>query len=134
MAYYGEYRLSMTQGGRIALPKKIRDELGDTKLVITKGEGGCLFGYDVKSWEGRVQELLHLPLAERDTKENLTKRRIIFSSTVYLETDEQGRVVLPKALRVFAILSKTTLIAGVGDHFEIWDMNKWTEYISSTKS
>jgi len=134
MAYYGEYRLSMTQGGRIALPKKIRDELGDTKLVITKGEGGCLFGYDVKSWEGRVKELLHLPLAERDTKENLTKRRIIFSSTVYLETDEQGRVVLPKALRVFAILSKTTLIAGVGDHFEIWDMNKWTEYISSTKS
>ena len=134
MAYYGEYRLSMTQGGRIALPKKIRDELGDTKLVITKGEGGCLFGYDVKSWEGRVQELLHLPLAERDTKENLTKRRIIFSSTVYLETDEQGRVVLPKALRVFAILSKTTLIAGVGDHFEIWDMNKWTEYISATKS
>ena|SRR3989344_4129360 len=134
MAYYGEYRLSMTQGGRIALPKKIRDELGDTKLVITKGEGGCLFGYDVKSWEGRVKELLHLPLAERDTKENLTKRRIIFSSTVYLETDEQGRVVLPKALRVFAILSKTTLIAGVGDHFEIWDMNKWTEYISATKS
>jgi MraZ protein len=134
MAYYGEYRLSMTQGGRIALPKKIRDELGDTNLVITKGEGGCLFGYDVKSWEGRVQELLTLPIAERDTKENLAKRRIIFSSTVYLEADEQGRVVLPKALRAFAILSKTTLIAGVGDHFEIWDMNKWTEYISSTKS
>lgn len=134
MAYYGEYRLSMTQGGRIALPKKVRDELGDTKLVITKGDGGCLFGYDVKSWEGRVQEILNLPLAERDTKENLAKRRIIFSSTVYLETDEQGRVVLPKALRTFAILSKTTLIAGVGDHFEIWDMNKWTEYISSTKS
>ena len=132
--FLGTFEPNLMDKGRIALPKKIRDELGDTKLVITKGEGGCLFGYDVKSWEGRVQELLHLPLAERDTKENLTKRRIIFSSTVYLETDEQGRVVLPKALRVFAILSKTTLIAGVGDHFEIWDMNKWTEYISSTKS
>ncbi|MDA1316928.1 MAG: cell division/cell wall cluster transcriptional repressor MraZ [bacterium] len=134
MAYYGEYRLSMTQGGRIALPKKVRDELGNTQLVITKGEGGCLFGYDVKSWEGRVQELLTLPLSERDTTENLAKRRVIFSSTIYLETDDQGRVVLPKNLRTFAIRSKKVVIAGVGDHFEIWDLNKWEEYINSTNS
>lgn len=134
MAYYGEYRLSMTQGGRIALPKKIRDELGDTKLVITKGEGGCLFGYDVKVWEGRVQELLNLPLSERDTTQNLTKRRVVFSSTVYLETDDQGRVVLPKALRAFAALSKTNVIVGVGDHFEIWDIEHWNTYIKEVQN
>lgn len=134
MAYYGEYRLSMTQGGRIALPKKIRDELGETEVVITKGEGGCLFGYDVKSWEGRVQELLNLPLSERDSPENLAKRRVVFSSTIYLEADEQGRIVLPKSLRTFAIRSKKVVIAGVGDHFEIWDKERWEEYISSTNS
>lgn len=133
MAYYGEYRLSMTQGGRIALPKKIRDELGNTQLVITKGEGGCLFGYDVNSWEGRVQELLNLPLSERDTKENLAKRRVIFSSTIYLETDEQGRIILPKNLRTFAIRSRKVVITGVGDHFEIWDASGWQEYVASLK-
>jgi len=134
MAYYGEYRLSMTQGGRIALPKKVRDELGETEVVITKGEGGCLFGYDVTSWEGRVKELLNLPLSERDSTENLAKRRVIFSSTIYLEADEQGRIVLPKNLRTFAIRSKKVVIAGVGDHFEIWDQSQWETYMSSSSN
>jgi len=116
------------------LPKKVRDELGETEVVITKGEGGCLFGYDVTSWEGRVKELLNLPLSERDSTENLAKRRVIFSSTIYLEADEQGRIVLPKNLRTFAIRSKKVVIAGVGDHFEIWDQSQWETYMSSSSN
>lgn len=131
MVFYGEYEVSITEGGRIALPKKFREDLADKQVVITKGFGKCLAGYDKKSWETRVNELLQVSLLE---KENLEKRRVLFSSTVYLEIDEQGRAVLPRNLRDFAALSKKAVIAGIGDHFEIWDKDRWNEYINEVKS
>lgn len=134
MVYYGEYEASLTEGGRLALPKKIREGLGDKEFVITKGSDKCLFGYDKKSWEERVKELLNMTLVEKEKPENLEKRRILFSSTVYLEVDEQGRAVVPKNLRDFAALSKKAIIAGIGDHFEIWDKSRWEEYISEIKN
>src|SRR3989344_9063386 len=124
MVYYGEYEVTLTEGGRIALPKKIREGLGNTEFVVTKGSGKCLFGYDKKSWEERVKELLTMSTVEKDKPENLEKRRILFSSTVYLEIDEQGRAVLPRNLRDFAALLKKAVIAGIGDHFEIWGKNR----------
>lgn len=130
MVYYGEYEVSITAGGRIALPKKIREDLGDKEFVITKGSGNCLFGYDKKSWEEQVEKLLNMTFIEKEKPENLEKRRIVFSSTIYLEIDEQGRAVLPKNLRQFAALSKKAVIAGIGDHFEIWDKERWNEYIN----
>ena len=134
MVYYGEYEVSITSGGRVALPKKIREGFQDNEFVITKGSKNCLFGYDKNSWEERVKELLNMTPIEKERPENLEKRRIVFSSTVYLTIDEQGRSVLPRNLRDYAALSKKTVIAGIGDHFEIWDKQKWEEYIAEAKS
>jgi len=134
MVYYGEYEVSLTAGGRVALPKKIRDSLNNKEFVITKGSGKCLLGYDTKSWEEQANQLLNIPILERDNPENLKKRRVLFSSTVYLEIDDQGRTVLPKNLREFAALSKKAVIAGIGDHFEIWDKALWLEYLAEVKS
>ena len=134
MVYYGEYEVSLTAGGRVALPKKIRDSLNNKEFVITKGSGNCLLGYDTKRWEEQVNQLLNIPILERDNPENLKKRRILFSSTIYLEVDDQGRTVLPKNLREFAALSKKAVIAGIGDHFEIWDKSLWLKYLEEVKS
>src|SRR3989344_722635 len=125
MVYYGEYEVSLTAGGRVALPKKIREGFGNNEFVITKGLGKCLSGYDKISWEGRIKELLNMPVSEKESLANIEKRRILVSSTVYLEIDDQGRAVLPKNLRKLAALSKKAVIAGIGEHFEIWDTNKW---------
>ena len=134
MVYYGEYEVSLTLGGRIALPKKIREGFGNNEFVITKGLGKCLSGYDKISWEGRIKELLNMPVSEKESLANIEKRRILFSSTVYLEIDDQGRAVLPKNLREFAALSKKAVIAVIGDHFEIWDKSLWLKYLADVKS
>src|SRR3990167_7475540 len=134
MVYYGEYEVSLTAGGRVALPKKIRDSLKNKEFVITKGAGNCLLGYDIQSWEKQANQLLNVPILERDNPENLKKRRVLFSSTVYLEIDDQGRTVLPKNLREFAALSKKAVIAGIGDHFEIWDKSLWVKYLSEVSA
>lgn len=134
MVYFGEYEVSLTAGGRIALPKRIREGFENKEFIITKGSENYLVGYDKKSWDEQVQEMLNLPILEKENPENLRKRRILFSSTVYLEIDDQGRAVLPKNLRKFAALSKKAVIAGVGDHFEIWDKRRWQEYVDDIKN
>ena len=128
MVFYGEYEVSITSGGRIALPKKIRDTLNGMEFVVTKGFSNCLAGYDKQDWEKRAQELLNVSLLE---KEHIEKRRVLFSSTVYVSIDDQGRAVLPRNLREFGAVEKKVMIVGVGDHFEIWNKERWSEYLKT---
>lgn len=125
MVFFGEYPVAFTGNGRIVIPKKIRELLKGDTVVITKGFDNCLAGYDKEDWEGRAKELMTVSLLE---KENIEKRRFLFASTVYIEIDEQGRLVLPKNLLQYVGFSKKAMIVGVGDHFEIWEPEKWESY------
>jgi len=127
MVFYGEYEVSVTAGGRVALPKKIRELLSLNLVIATKGFGSCLALYDKTDWEKRANDLLNVSLLEQ---EHIEKRRKLFSSATLLELDSQGRIVLPKQLQKFAEVFSSILIVGVGDHFEIWDKLKWEVYIS----
>lgn len=128
MVFYGEYEVSMTSGGRVALPKRIREALSGTEFVLSRGFTNCLAGYDKKDWEKRASELLNVSLLD---KEHIEKRRMLFSSTTYIPIDDQGRAVLPKNLREFAAIESKVMIVGVGDHFELWDKSAWEQYINS---
>ncbi len=130
MVFFGEYQVSFTAPGRIVLPKKLRELLKGNTFVLTKGFDNCLAGYDKEDWELRAKELLNVSLLER---ENLEKRRFLFSSAVYLEIDDQGRFVVPKNLLLYGSLSQKVVIVGTGDHFEIWDGNKWDLYTKNMK-
>lgn len=127
MVFYGEYEVSMTSGGRVALPKKIREALNGSEFVLTKGFSNCLAGYDKKDWEQRAEDLLNVSLLE---KEHIEKRRVLFSSTTFITIDDQGRAVMPKALRSYSKITKKVMIVGVGDHFELWDKSEWQNYMS----
>ncbi len=130
MVFFGEYSVSFSAPGRIVLPKKLRELLKGNTFVLGKGFDNCLAGYDKEDWEARAKELLSVSLLDR---ENLEKRRFLFSSAVYLEIDEQGRFVIPRSLLQFGFLSEKVVIAGVGDHFEIWDEEHWKAYMKKMK-
>ena len=131
MVFFGEYQLSFSAPGRIVLPKKIRELLKGDIFVITKGFDSCLAGYDKDDWENRAKSLLGVSLLE---KEQIEKRRFLFSSTVYLEIDDQGRFVIPRSLLTYANLSEKVITVGVGDHFEIWNLEKWSTYLQEVKN
>ena len=40
----GEYEHSLDAKGRLIMPAKIREDIGE-KFIITKGLDGCLFGF-----------------------------------------------------------------------------------------
>ena len=131
MVFFGEYLVSFTAPGRLVLPKKLRELLKGDIFILTKGFNFCLGGYDKDEWENKAKDLLNVSLLEQD---NLEKRRFVFSSTVYLEIDDQGRFVIPRSLIQYANLNEKAYVIGVGDHFEIWSKEKWEKYIKEVKS
>lgn len=130
MVFFGEYAVSFSAPGRIVLPKKLRELLKGNIFILTKGFDFCLSGYDKEDWELKARELLNVSLLE---KENLEKRRFLFSSAVYLEIDDQGRFVIPRHLLSYGELKEKVLIIGVGDHFEIWSEERWEKYKKESK-
>ena len=125
MVFFGEYQINFSGSGRLLLPKKVRELLKGNTFILTKGFDNCLSGYDKDDWEKRAAELLNPSLLQPTDMDN---RRYIFSSLVYLEIDEQGRFVVPKNLLEYGQLKEKVVIIGVGDHFEIWEANKWETY------
>lgn len=131
MVFFGEFTVSVTDGGRIVIPKKIRENLKGDSFILTKGFDICLAGYDKEDWLNRTQNLTQVSILE---KQDIEKKRFIFSGANEIAIDEQGRFVIPKALLEFLNLSEESVkIIGVGDHFEIWDVRKWEEYLKTLK-
>lgn len=125
MVFFGEYQANLSGTGRFLLPKRIRELLKGNTFILTKGFDNCLAGYDKEDWEKRAADLLNPSLLQPT---DLRERREIFSALSYLEIDDQGRFVIPKNLLNYAGLKEKITIIGVGDHFEIWNAEKWKKY------
>lgn len=131
MVFFGEYSVSVTDGGRIAIPKKIRENLKGDVCILTKGFDICLAGYDRDDWLKRTLEINTVSLLE---KEQIEKRRVLFSGAQELVIDDQGRLVIPKLLTHYMNFSSQKMkVIGVGDHFEIWDESAWEKYLTKIK-
>jgi len=128
MLFFGEYGVNITAGGRLVIPKKIREALGKVKsFTLTKGFDPCLSGFRNEDWEKSVYELMGVSVLEMRKMEI---KRHLFSSAAILEMDDQGRVVIPKNLLIYAnLVNKTeTVFIGVGTYFEIWAKDNWEAY------
>ena len=128
--FLGEYNHTLDERGRITLPRKIRFELGERQMVLTRGFDTCIFGYDLAAWEREATKQLETSVT---TKEGRALRRYVFSAAEKVETDKLGRVILPTHLKEYAKVGLEVKVIGAGDHFEIWDMNTWKEFDKGTK-
>lgn len=120
----GEYEHTIDTKGRLAMPAKLREALGN-KFIITKGLDGCLFVYDMEQWQLLEAKLASLPMS-RKTARDFT--RFLFGGACESECDKQGRILIPANLRQHAGLEKNVTVVGVGARAEIWDTTKWLEY------
>jgi MraZ protein len=115
--FMGEYGHSLDTKGRLIIPSKFREALGD-KFVITRSLDPCLCVYDMPAWERFVQKLSGLPYNTRKQRELV---RFFMSSATEVEPDKQGRILLPQKLRTHAHIEKNVVLLGVGARIEIWD-------------
>lgn len=121
--FIGEHKQKMDTKGRVVVPAKFRDELGN-HVVITKGLDGCLFAFSRESWEVLEEKLASLPFADKKVR---NFNRFFLAGASDLETDKLGRVLMPSVLRGFASLDKEVVWVGVGNRIEIWDIDTWTK-------
>ena len=119
----GEFNHSIDAKGRLIIPSKFREILGED-FVITKGLDGCLFLYPDNEWRVFEEKLRTLPLTNKNAR---TFTRFFLGSAVDGSLDKQGRVLISSALRSFAGLEKEVVLVGVLDRVEIWDKTKWDE-------
>lgn len=115
--FMGTYDHSLDAKGRVIVPSKFREALGD-RFVITRSLDPCLCVYDMPAWERFVQKLSGLPYNTRKQRELV---RFFMSSATEVEPDKQGRILLPQKLRTHAHIEKNVVLLGVGARIEIWD-------------
>ena len=123
----GEFEHSLDAKGRIIMPAKLRESIGE-KFVVTKGLDGCLFAFSLSEWTNFEEKLKSLPLSNKNSREFT---RFFLSGASECEIDKQGRFLIPTNLRSIANLKKDIVIIGVGTRIEIWDKEKWEDYNSA---
>ena len=122
----GEYEHSLDAKGRLIMPAKIREDIGE-KFIITKGLDGCLFGFSQTEWTNFEEKLKTLPLTNKNARDFV---RFFLSGAIECEIDKQGRFLIAGNLREYAQMEKEVVIIGVGTGIEIWNKEKWKEYNS----
>ena len=123
----GEYEHSLDTKGRLIMPSKLREDMGE-KFIVTKGLDGCLFGFSKNEWQNFEEKLKTLPLTNKNARDFV---RFFLSGATECEIDKQGRFLIANNLREYATLEKDVVIIGVGTRLEIWDREKWKNYNSS---
>lgn len=118
--FMGEFDHSIDTKGRIIIPSKFREGLGE-EFVITMGLDGCLFVYPQEEWQAFVNELAKLP----GTKEARQLQRYFMAKAAACEADKQGRILIPAKLRESAGLDKDIVFVGVLNKIEIWSKERW---------
>ena len=112
----GEYHHNIDDKGRLVIPNKYRDELGDT-FIVTRGIEKCIFVYSLDEWNNMVNELKELPFTRKNAR---TFMRMLMSGATECELDNNGRINIPSPLVNYASIDKECVVIGVGDRLEIW--------------
>ena len=125
--FMGEYNHTIDAKGRLIVPAKFREILGDN-FIVTKGLDGCLFVYPNDEWTRFEEKLKSLPLTNKNARQFT---RFFLAGAAACEVDKQGRILLPQVLREFASLKKDVVLVGVASRIEIWSRERWDESMNT---
>ena len=123
MGFRAEYQNNMDAKGRVILPIKFRETIGN-KFILTKGFDHNLFIYPLDEWKKVEEKLSNLKITNKNSR---IIKRLLQGSAVEVEIDNQDRISIPQNLRLYAELEKELLFVGQGEYIEIWAKNKFEE-------
>ena len=114
----GQYAHNIDAKGRLFIPARLREELGQT-FHVTVGMDHCLSIYSDESWAAFTDKVRSLPYSKAKAL------RPLFANAVDCEPDGQGRILIPAKLREYAELQKDVVVLGRVDRAEIWNAERW---------
>ena len=119
--YRGEYSHTIDAKGRMSIPAKLKNQLGDS-FVITRSMDGCLMAFDTEEWDKFEEKLKSLPFTNKDAR---TIVRYFTGGASDVDVDAQGRILVPAYLREYAGLTKDAVVIGMGNRVEIWSRERY---------
>lgn len=119
--FMGEYNHTIDAKGRLIVPAKFREALGD-EFVVTRGLDDCLFVFPNEGWKVFEEKLSTLPVANKNARRFA---RFFLSGAATVELDKQGRILIPTTLREYGALEKEVVFIGVANRVEIWSKERW---------
>ena len=126
--FMGEFHHTVDNKGRLIIPSRVREDLGD-QFIVTRGLEKCLFIYPRDEWNNIIQKYKQLP----DTKDRRYFMRIFLSGATICELDKQGRINIPIPLLEYASLEKDCIIIGVDERLEVWSKERWDAFITENE-
>ena len=121
----GEYQHNIDPKGRVIVPAKFREDLGEL-FYVTKGLDGCLFVLSPGEWQRLQEKIMAMPISKARGLQ-----RFFFSGAAEVEPDKQGRVLIPQQLRDYAQITRDVTVIGASTRAEIWDSARWTAFNST---
>ncbi|MCO0832218.1 division/cell wall cluster transcriptional repressor MraZ [Fructobacillus sp. W13] len=126
--FMGESSHNLDPKGRLTIPAKFRNQLGET-FVIAKWMEHSLRAMPIDVWNKLEEHLNNLPIGKKDAR---AFKRFVMAGSMQAEFDKQGRVIIASNLKEHAQLEKEVVVTGVGDSFEIWSAENWQAYTEET--
>ena len=132
--FYGEYDHSIDRKGRLILPARFREvakENGIEKFFVTRGLDKCLFMFSEDEWRSQEQRFKNLSFTKQETR---SFNRMFFSGAVDVIPDKQGRFIIPQYLKDYANIKRDTMVIGISNRIEIWNLDAWREFYANSKN
>ena len=122
--FTGEFRHTVDEKGRIAVPATFRAQLG-AGAVVSRWLDACLAIHTQPGWDALATKVAALPITDQNARRF---QRLIFAGAAEVELDRQGRILLPAYLREHIDLGNEAVVVGSRDHAEIWVPATWATY------
>lgn len=122
--FIGEFKHTIDDKGRVALPSKFRAALA-SGCVITRGLDHCLWIYPLDDWQVLAEKISNLPITQKNAR---SFSRLMLAGAINSNLDRVGRVNLPSYLRDYAVIKKEVIIIGIYNRIEIWPVIAWENF------
>ena len=121
----GKYPARMDDKGRLIVPAKLRQELGENFYVTLGVNCGhrCLTVYTAPEWEKLSENYNSLTISQRSGATSL-----IFMNAAECCPDKQYRFSLTQFLLSYAGIDREVMIVGRAGQAEIWDAKEFADF------
>ncbi len=128
MLLTGTYSRTLDEKKRLVFPKRVREQLNEPeRLFVTPGPDQSLWLYAQASLERQAEKIDQAPATDAEAR---VFRRLYFAQTEAVDVDRNGRILIPERLVQFAALKHEVVLIGVRDHLELWDGERWQQYLA----
>ncbi|MGF1637364.1 MAG: division/cell wall cluster transcriptional repressor MraZ [Cyclobacteriaceae bacterium] len=127
--FTGEFECKLDAKGRLVLPARLKaclPEVASNQIALMRGMDPCLVLYPIGEYRKIFSQIAAL---SEFKEENRVLQRNFFRRVSELELDNMGRLLIPKLMMQYAGLEKEVVVVGMGTRLEIWNMERYGQYL-----